>query len=188
MPSPYPPSQSPNTRYRDSGWVDFQNFLAAAPKYLSFVDARRIVRSKKLQGIKEWLAWCKAGRRPSNIPAYPGRVYRDGGWVSIPDWLGGRRRTAFLSFVAARRIVRSKKLGGWKEYRAWCKAGRPSNIPSNPEKVYRGGGWLSLPDWLGYSGRTRRVDWGEKEGDAEALHGMEGLSAAEQGRRAAQVS
>jgi hypothetical protein len=37
---------------------------------------------------------------------------------------------------------------GWKE---WSKSGqRPSDIPGNPNKVYRDDGWISWPDWLGY--------------------------------------
>jgi hypothetical protein len=46
--------------------------------------------------------------------------------------------------------LKSKK--GWWE---WSKSGqRPSDIPTSPDKVYRGDGWVSWPDWLGSEGRV----------------------------------
>ena len=60
-----------------------------------------------------------------------------------------------LPFAVARAIVRNLKLKGQKEWAAWSKSGqRPSNIPGNPDKVYRDDGWTSWPDWLGYEGRV----------------------------------
>ena len=55
---------------------------------LAFAVARAIVRKLKLKSQLEWVAWCKAGKRPSNIPARPSERYRDDGWISTADWLG----------------------------------------------------------------------------------------------------
>ena len=119
---------------------------------ISFLDARAIVRKLKLKGVEEWKAWCKAGKRPSNIPSSPDQTYRDDGWISYPDWLGKEGgQGAMLPFAAARVIVRKLKLKSVKEWEVWSKAEeRPSNIPSNPSKTYRDDGWISWPDWLGY--------------------------------------
>ena len=49
-----------------------------------------------------------------------------------------------------------------KEWKEWSKSGqRPSNIPSNPDQVYRGKGWVSMPDWLGCEkkGRAKTYDF-----------------------------
>ena len=123
---------------------------------LPFEVARAIVRKLKLKGIKEWRAWSKAGKRPSNIPGSPHQTYRDDGWISYPDWLGyeGRAVGKMLPFAVARAIVRKLKLKGKKEWQAWSKSGqRPSNIPANPARAYRDDGWISMPDWLGYESR-----------------------------------
>ena len=119
---------------------------------LPFAAARAIVRRLKLKGQKEWLAWSRAGQRPSNIPANPHKMYRIDGWISYPDWLGKEGGNgAMLPFAAARVIVRRLKLKSNKEWVAWCSSGqRPSNIPSNPNMSYRNDGWISMPDWLGY--------------------------------------
>jgi hypothetical protein len=73
---------------------------------------------------------------------------------------GGRKRGgqpgSYLSFVAARAIVRKLKMKGREEWREWRKSGqRPSNIPSHPDLTYRDDGWISMPDWLGYEGQAR---------------------------------
>ena len=54
---------------------------------LSFAAARAMVRKLKLGNTRQWEAWRKTLKRPSNIPSNPHTVYRDDGWVSWPDWL-----------------------------------------------------------------------------------------------------
>ena len=62
---------------------------SGATDWLPFEVAREIVRKLDLRSKKEWEEWCKApGQRPPNIPTTPNTVYRDAGWISIPDWLG----------------------------------------------------------------------------------------------------
>ena len=56
-----------------------------------------------------------------------------------------------LSFARARQFVHTLKLTSKKEWKEWSKSGqRPVNIPGGPHNTYRGDGWVSLPDWLGY--------------------------------------
>ena len=55
---------------------------------MPFEEAREYVRKVGLKSHKEWLAWCKEGKRPSNIPSAPEQVYGRTVWVSWPDWLG----------------------------------------------------------------------------------------------------
>ena len=77
------------------------------------------------------------------------RVVKAEGKGGREAWNKGTSR--MLPFAAARVIMRKLKLKGEREWRALCKSGkRPSNIPSNPHKMYRDDGWISLPDWLGY--------------------------------------
>jgi len=122
-------------------------------RMLSFAAARAIVRKLKLKSRPEWREWRKSGQRPSNIPSSPHQVYRDDGWISMPDWLGytGPARGKMLAFMVARVIARKLKLRSKREWQAWSKSGlRPSTIPSHPNTAYRDDGWISMPDWLGY--------------------------------------
>ena len=65
-------------------------------------------------------------------------------------------KRSFLPFEEARAIVRGEGLKNQVEWREWRKERRPPNIPSLPEKTYAGKGWVSWPDWLGYSKRDTR--------------------------------
>ena len=110
----------------------------------------------KLKGQKEWDEWRKSGMRPSNIPSNPDKTYGDE-FTSYPDFLGYERRKAppgstnMRPFKAARAFVRKLKLKSQKEWREWSKSGmRPTNIPSDPHKVY-GDEFTSMPDLLGYA-------------------------------------
>ena len=83
-----------NEVYRDHGWVSWADWLgngAMSSKervWMSFQDARKIVRKEELRNVREWVAWCKYDQRAPCIPSHPDRTYRDDGWVSWPDWLG----------------------------------------------------------------------------------------------------
>eukprot|EP00947_MAST-08B_sp_MAST-8B-sp1_P006651 g6651.t1 len=126
---------------------------------LPFTSARAIVRRLRLTSLKEWQEWSKSGQRPSNVPSHPDRAYKGKGWVSYPDWMGyqytkgdeNRGKSQMLLFTSARDIVRRLRLTSQKEWEEWSKSGqRPSNVPSNPSQVYKGKGWISYPDWMGY--------------------------------------
>ena len=160
---------NPDKTYRGAGWISMPDWMGYAGKEamapggaLSFVAARTFVRTLKLRSRKEWKEYSKSGKRPSNIPSSPDKLYRNRGWISWPDWLGYEGKEVMapgsaLSFVAARTFVRTLKLRSMKEWHAYSKSGkRPSNIPGSPDKVYRNAGWISMPDWLGYGGRVNR--------------------------------
>ena len=59
---------------------------------LSFAMARNHARRLGLKGTREWHAWAKSDKRPTNIPGNPARTYRDSGWISTADWLGYEER------------------------------------------------------------------------------------------------
>ena len=81
--------------YRDDGFISYSDWMGykanrARGQMLPFAQARDYVRKFKLGSKKEWRAWSNSasGKRPSNNPSKPQEVYRDVGWISMPDWLG----------------------------------------------------------------------------------------------------
>ena len=156
---------SPDTAYRDAGWISWPDWMGyegkiiAKGKALSFEVARTFVRTLKLGRQEEWREYRKSGKCPSNIPCNPDRVYRDAGWVSMNDWMGYEpqkfKTVPWLSFEAARTFVRTLELGSQKDWHLYSKSSkRPSSIPTNPCKFYRDAGWVSMPDWMGYGGQS----------------------------------
>ncbi len=123
--------------------------------FLSFEDARQIVRRLELSGSKAWWHWSKH-YRPDNIPSTPDITYRNKGWAGMKDWLGNnttKRRAvqgrSFLPFDEARKIVQALGLKNKEEWRLWSRTKRPPTIPSTPQRTYKNDGWQGLSAWLG---------------------------------------
>ena len=84
---------NPDNAYRDAGWVSYPDWMGyGSVSFLPFERARAAVRKLGLTSAREWYQWNKSGARPNNIPSHPDKVYRDAGWVSLPNWMGYKPR------------------------------------------------------------------------------------------------
>jgi superfamily II DNA or RNA helicase len=150
---------NPDRAYKEV-WNSWGHFLGTdvvasqLRRYLPFEEARAYIHKLGLKNQGQWKEYCRSGKRPSYIPGNPWQVYQDQGWTGYGDWLGtGRianKNKQFWSFKKARAYVRKlelQNLAAWTEY---CASGKkPSEIPTNPAKTYKGKGWMGLRDWLG---------------------------------------
>ena len=164
---------TPHQTYVDKGWVSYGDWLGTGNISNSlkharpFREARSFARKLGLKSGTEWQAFCKGempliGRRPEDIPANPSASYADNGWKGMGDWLGtgniDPKQRCYLSFRKARAFARKlglKKNAEWFAFSAGkmpALGHRPQDIPSNPNLVYAGRGWMGYGDWLG----TRR--------------------------------
>ena len=161
----------PNLVYKDEGWISHSDWIGtsristAQREFRSFEEARTFARSLGLTSIAEWQAYCADAfpdkpRLPADMPKSPWKTYASKGYVDLPDWLNiasDKRYSSreFLPFVEARNFVRRlglKTTGEWYAYSKGELSDKPSrlrNIPSNPNIVYKGAGWLGMSDWLG---------------------------------------
>jgi hypothetical protein len=150
---------NPPTVYKTNGWIGFGDWLGNSNKsnrgrvYLNFSEARKIVHKLNLKSVYEYQEWHRKNR-PLNIPSKPERIYGNEGYISWPDWLGtksGHKVGDYYSYDEAKQFLKKLNLkdeNGWIEY---CKSGlKPSFIPTNPRKVYKNVGWLSIGDFLSY--------------------------------------
>ena len=127
------------------GCYEYIPLERAGTEFLAFDAARAYAREQNIGTQTEWHAWSKSTERPPDIPSHPERTYAEEGWEGWRDWLG----TEFLAFDAARTYAREQKLGSPEEWRTWSKEKkRPRLIPSNPQQIYAGKGWVSWGDWL----------------------------------------
>jgi len=157
---------APDVTYKGKGWVSYPDWLGydegraaevRTPKdFLPFEEAREVVRAEGLEGFVQWAEWCIDAPRPDDVPSTPPVTYMGKGWVSWADWLGydeGKAAvsTSFLEFEKARELVWAVGLKSKGQWQQWCRDGhRPADVPSNPHTTYKGEGWVSWPDWLGY--------------------------------------
>lgn len=161
---------APDRIYLKHGWIGYGDWLGTGilpihlRNYCSFEDARSFTHDLKLKNNTEWISFCKGdlpnlGKLPSNIPAYPRKIYANKGWRSMGDWLGTGRvadqHKKYRSFGNARKYTRQLKLKSRSEWFSFCrgeilKLGQlPFDIPKNPDKTYASKGWINYGDWLG---------------------------------------
>jgi len=160
----------PNQTYISSGWKGIGDWLGTGAvasrdrNFRSFYQARRFVRGLKLKSETEWRSYRKGVfpekvPLPSDIPADPAIAYSGKGWISMGDWLGSGRVSYSLKkyrpFIEARGFARSLKLRSRTEWESFCQGKLshrgllPSDIPANPNLVYKNSGWIGNGDWLG---------------------------------------
>jgi len=68
--------------YKNKGWKNMGDWLGTGNiasydiDFLSYQDARRFVQKLGLKNQRDWLKYCKSGKKPKNIPSTPWAVYR----------------------------------------------------------------------------------------------------------------
>ena len=138
---------SPNTVYKNKGWIDYYDWFGKdKPDFLPYEEAIIYVHSLGLKKVKEWQTWAASKQRPYFIPASPVKVYKDKGWVNWLEWLGYVKQSRFLPFDEARIYARGLGLNTYSEWEK-NKHNLPKNIPKRPAKVYVEE-WIDWNDWL----------------------------------------
>jgi len=131
------------------GWGDFLGTGTVAPKdmqFRSFDKARKFAQSLGLKSQKEWFAYCKTNKKPSDIPQSPNGTYKKE-WKTWGDWLGtGRIATqsisqSWLSWKEAkplyRKIAKEKGISNKTEWLEYLKTHKlPKGLPTYPNDVY----------------------------------------------------
>ena len=149
----------PSNYYKNKGWEGWGDFLGTgniAPNdrtFCTFQQAKKFVHKLKLKSHKEWMEYCRSGKKPKNIPAGAQKSYANYGWKNWPDFLGSKalpKNLIFREFEQAKKFVHKLKLKSHAEWLEYCRSGkRPPDIPSNPDKNYKNKGWKNVKDWLG---------------------------------------
>ena len=152
--------------YKDKGWIDVSDFLGTSyvstkkRKYRSFKEARDYVRSIGLKNTEEWLEFSSSDEHPEDIPTNPHTVYKNEGWVGMPDWLGNKNRNRgipYKSFKEARKYARSLNLKSYEEWREHTKSpGFPTDFHKDPIRFYKDKGWIDVSDFLGYTKKLNK--------------------------------
>jgi superfamily II DNA or RNA helicase len=149
---------TPNMVYKDewkgmADWLGYTTVHRGTRKLRTFVESRDFVHKLGLKTSREWLEYCKSGKKPHDIPSYPNLPYSDE-WKGMGDWLGtfsiAKQNKQFRKFEDARNFVHSLNLASSEEWSEYKKSGKkPHDIPSSPHIVYEKE-WKGIGDWLGY--------------------------------------
>ena len=146
----------PDRTYKNKGWTNWGDFLGSgtiASKdmkdnvFLSFEEARKFVRELRLKDTPAWNEYRKSNLKPGNIPSTPNAVYKNDGWVSIPDWLdnGNLSNTVreWLTYEECQKFAQKNNITSQIEWEKFDK--KPSTVPSHPDrkfpKQWKNGAW-----------------------------------------------
>jgi len=139
----------PSSKYKDSGWVNWGDFLGNGNAYrgtfLSFTKARALARTQHFTGEVEFKNW----KRPEGMPSDPSKYYKDSGWRGMKNFIG----TEYLSFTKARTLARAQHFKTMREFDVWNK---PVGMPRIPDSLYKHTGWVNWYDFLGKKERKTK--------------------------------
>lgn len=117
--------------------------------WLSFEEAKKVI--KPLHLTKAQFNKLGVNGRPNGIPSYPQIAYKSK-WISWGDFLGTGRvhslkaRDTFVSFEECKNWMKNNNIKSLEHWRSVRKQS-PSNIPSNPDIIYRDQ-WKGWKDFL----------------------------------------
>jgi superfamily II DNA or RNA helicase len=149
----------PQGTYKEKGWNGWGDYLGSGTSsnnnrtYLTFKEARALVRTYKLKNQNDWIDFCKNGNKPDSIPSVPSRVYKNKGWLSLGDWIGTTAgwEGTYKSFEEAKKYIKKLNIKSVSEWYKFTKTKkRPIDIPVNPQRMYKSE-FINWGDWLGGS-------------------------------------
>jgi superfamily II DNA or RNA helicase len=152
LPSNIP--SKPRVVYQDEGFISMPDFLgydSLFQDWMMFEEARQFVRSLKFKNELEWEQYAKSPKKPKNIPKTPFNVYKNQGFISMPDFLGyDSKFQEWLNYEEAEKFVRKLNLKSASEWRQYAKSkDYNKRIPKSPNNHYKGKGWISFGTFLG---------------------------------------
>jgi len=83
---------SPNIAYKNSGWINLQDWLDSnniqnqKRQFLEFDEAKELVKKFNLKNGPDWYNFCKLGKKPEEVPLNPDHYYI-GKWKGWNDFL-----------------------------------------------------------------------------------------------------
>ena len=157
---PKTPAQVYRAEWRGVGdWLGTGTVATHNRSYRPFVEARAFVQALGLKGVADWVAYCRSGKQPNDIPKKPQQVYR-AEWRGFGDWLGtGTVATfdrSYRPFAEARAFVHALELKNNDEWRDYCRSGKkPDDIPANPDRFTAPSGEAGVIGWAPARSRPR---------------------------------
>ena len=134
-------------------WLNTNNLKAGSIEYLSFEKARKYVRKLNLKGIKEWKEYINSENYNEKIPKAPFNIYKNKGFVSIPDFLGYEATYGIsrkeATYNEVKMFCAKLKVKSANDYRMKRKEGKlPSYFPSTPSRYFQNKGWSNWAEFL----------------------------------------
>ena len=149
---------TPQTYYKDKGWVDWGTATGTGRKkinskdLLPFLEAREYVRNKNFNSVQEFRDWSYKGERPPFIPGMPSLTYKgkfpENYTFTWDDWIGLKDP----SYQELKQLISEFKFNKKDSYFEFVrnnKTYKRYRITSSPDKKYINQGWISWEEFFG---------------------------------------
>jgi hypothetical protein len=154
LPSDIP--KSPASVYNEwkglGDWLGTGNVAPADRKFLSFEDAKKVVRDFNIQTQKELKEFILSENCPPDFPSNPNATYKDQ-WKGFGDFLGTNtlapQDMKFYSYAEAKRILISNKVRNREEYYVLKKIN--PLLPASPAMKYK-----EFKNWYDFLGKPEK--------------------------------
>ncbi len=155
---------NPRVTYDDQGWISWGDFLGTGRIasqnriFKTYEETKEYIKQFNIKSKTEWSAFSKSDKRPVDIPGAPDSTYkRTGEWVSWGDFLStgtiAPQNRVYKTYEDAVAFLKPFGLKNYDEWAAFSKSEKkPMDIPTNPELIYKGKGWISYAHFLSYLG------------------------------------
>ena len=151
--------RSPQTLYKEEGWIGFGDFLGnnnisnSSKKFKSFNQSKKFIIKLKLKSIREFKNLKRDNKIPEDIPSNPDINYKKD-WKGWSDFLGttiiAPQNKIFYNYKQAKAYVKAlniKSSTQWREYKKYNKL--DPKMPRGPAGIYKDKGWKGWADFLG---------------------------------------
>jgi hypothetical protein len=127
---------------------------------MDFLSARDYIRTLNFKNRNEFRKFIRLNT--INIPSNPNYVYKDY-WISMSDWLGksdkSNKNLKKINYLDAVKKVKKILPNNINTKSKWIKfyelnINYFSDIPKNPNIVYKNSGWVSWSDWFGVESKS----------------------------------
>ncbi|MGE6639609.1 integrase repeat-containing protein, partial [Stutzerimonas stutzeri] len=118
--------------------------MQARKEFYTYTEAKTAAQAL---GIKNLPDYTKRYREDPRLPSIPSRIYAGSGWMDWYDFLGNERPELYPTYAEAQAAA---QVLGIKNQPDYTKRYREDpRLPSTPNKVYAGSGWMDWYDFLG---------------------------------------
>lgn len=146
---------TPEYIYKDE-WISYGDFFGTGKTlkkdFLTFAEAKKFVKDKKITSEREWREFYRSGKKPKNIPTNLAQAYETE-WKGFGDFFGTNRiadqNKTFFSFEEAKKHITALNLKNVADFNKYCVSkNKHPKIPSAPNQKYKNE-WKGWADFLG---------------------------------------
>ena len=146
----------PRNVYIDQGFISMPDFLGydtLFQDWMPFEKARDYIRKLKFKSYLEFKLEWKSGLLPIDIPGNPRGVYKNKGFISMPDFLGyDSLIQEWKDWEDAIETIHPLRIKSAHDFRQFIKVTPIKGIHSSPESYYKEI-WDEKGGWSGFLGK-----------------------------------